>query len=166
MTSKLLQKFDNDIAKINQELKRVQSIKCRLKKQRAKAGAKEQLKKILMYEEELKQARQVLRPREKFVTEFTREDVEKLDYDQTVRALKSIQSKKTLTKYLSEVPGENAEYKKACEIERMLQEHKNQIRPIDETTVRKTEVKAILETLETSDNLTKEQIQELLKRLI
>jgi hypothetical protein len=162
---KILEKLST-IDSINLELKKVQSQKCRLKKMLSKPGTKDELSRVLMYEEELKQARQVLKPRDKNVTEFELDDIKKLDYDQTIRALRSIQSKKTLTRYLGTIPEQNEEYKKACEIESMLKNHRESIGPIDEKVVRKTDIETIINTIETSDKLSKKQIEDLLKKLI
>jgi len=162
---KLVEKFGS-VDKINLELKKVQSQKCRLKKQVSKTGIKDKIQNLLVYEDLLKQSRNVLRPKDKNVTDFDKDDIKKLDYDQTIRAIRSIQSKKTLTKYLGKVPGQNEEYKKACQIEKWLKDHRETLSPISETVVRKTDVKKILEVIETSDELSKEQITELLNKLI
>ena len=161
---KLLAKFDS-IDKINLELKRVQSVKCRIKKLRSKPGTQDELKKVLLYEDELKQARNALKPKAVSVPDMTKNDISQLDYDQTIRALRSIQSKKTLTKYIGEVPEQNEEYKKACEVEQMLKEHRETLAPIDEKSVRKTEIQAIVEALQTTD-LNQDQIADMLKKLI
>ena len=163
---KIASKFDNDVEKIRKELKRIQSAKCRLKKQKGKSSYQSEMSEILKYEQVLKEARQLLDPKEKPVTMYTQEDVDKLDYDETIKAIRSIQSKKTLTKWLTDVAGDNDEYRKACEIEKMLIERREKIKPVDDKHVRKTDVQTIIDTIESSGKLSQEKIVELLKRLI
>lgn len=163
---KVAANLNYDLDEIAKELKRVQSIKCRLKTQKGKASYEKDMEETLRYEQVLKEARNLVEPKKKPVTEFTKEDVEKLDYDETIKAILSIQSKKTRTKWLTTEEGNNEEYKKACEIEKLLIERREQIKPVDDEHVRKTDVKTIIETLESSGNLSQDQIKELLKKLI
>ena len=118
----------NDVLKVKQELKRLQSVKCRLKKQRGKSTFEAEMRAVLEEEQLLKDVRALLEPKDKTVTTFEQDDVENLDYDETIKAIKSIQSKKTLTKWLTAVEGDNDEYRNACRIEKMLLEHKAQIK--------------------------------------
>jgi hypothetical protein len=163
---KIATKFDNDVDRIGQELKRIQSVKCRLKKQKGKSSYQSEMSEVLKYEQVLKEARQLLEPKEKPVTMYDQNDVDQLDYDETIKAIRSIQSKKTLTKWLTDVEGDNEEYKKACEIEKMLVERRNQIKPVDNEYVRKTDVQTIIDTIESSGKLSQEKIVELLKSLV
>ncbi len=48
----------------------------------------------------------------------------------------------------------------------MLVERRNQIKPVDNEYVRKTEVQTIIDTLESSGNLSQEKVVELLKKLV
>lgn len=163
---KVAANLNNDLDEIAKELKRVQSIKCRLKTQKGKASYEKEMEEVLKYEQVLKEARNLVEPKKKPVTEFTKEDVEKLDYDETTKAILSIQSKKTRTKWLTTEEGNNDEYRKACEIEKLLIDRREQIKPVDDEHVRKTDVKTIIETMESSGNLSQDQIKELLKKLI
>ena len=156
----------NDVLEVQKELKRIQSVKCRLKKQKGKATYQSEMEAVLAEEQLLKEVRQLLSPKEKTVTTFEQSDVENLDYDETIKAIKSIQSKKTLTKWLTAVEGDNDEYRNACRIEKMLLEHKASIKPIDETTIRKTDLETIIETIESSGNLSNDRIVEMLKGLL
>ena len=152
----------NDLEKVQKELKRVQSVKCRLKKQKGKSSYEF----VLLEEQILKEVRQLLDPKEKTVTTFEQSDVDLLDYDETVKAIKSIQSKKTLTKWLTDVEGDNDEYRNACRIEEMLKEHRDNIRPIEETVVRKSDLMTIIDTIESNKDLSQERIVELIKGLL
>lgn len=151
---------------VAKELKRVQSAKCRLKKQKGKASYEQEMEEILKQEQLLKEARQLLNPKEKPVTQYTQEDVDSLDYDETVKAIRSIQSKKTLTRWLTTVEGDNDEFRNAEKIEKMLIERREKIKPVDENHVRKTEVQTIIDTIESSGKLSQEKIVELLKKLV
>lgn len=162
----IAQKFDNDVEKIKKELKRVQSIKCRLKKQKGRKDYSEEMTKWLQYEQILKEARSLLVPRSKPVTQYNMEDIRLLDYDQTVKAIRSIQSKKTLTKWLTTEPGNNEEYKRACKIEKMLIEHRERIKPVDDAYIRKSDLMKIIEVIEDSGNLSQDKILELLRSLL
>lgn len=156
----------NDVLKVQSELKRIQSVKCRLKKQKGKSTYQAEMEAVLAEEQLLKEVRQLLNPKEKSVTMFEQDDVENLDYDETVKAIKSIQSKKTLTRWLTTEEGNNDEFRNACRIEKMLLEHKAQIKPIDETTIRKTDLETIIETIESSGELSTDRIVEMLKGLL
>ena len=158
--------LNNDLVKVSMELKRIQSIKCRLKKQSGKSTYESEMRKVLEEEEVLKQVRQLLSPKDKSVTQYEQEDVDRLDYDETIKAIKSIQSKKTLTKWLTTIEGDNDEYREACRIEKMLLDHKENVRPIDETTIRKTSLVTIIETIESTQDISRERVIELLKGLL
>ena len=163
---KVAEKFNNDLEAVAREIKRVQSIKCRLKKQKGKKTYEEEMTEVVKYEQILKEVRQLLNPKEKPVTMYTQDDVDQLDYDETIKAIRSIQSKKTLSKWLTDIEGDNDEYRKACEIEKMLVERRNQIKPVDNEFVRKTDVQTIIDTLESSGKLSQEKIVELLNKLV
>ena len=163
---KLSQKLNNSVEEVSRELKRVQSLKCRLKKQKGKKTYEDEMTEVVKYEQVLKEARQLLDPKEKPVTMYNQDDVDQLDYDETIKAIRSIQSKKTLSKWLTDVEGDNDEYRKAVEIEKMLVERRNQIKPVDDEYVRKTEVQTIIDTIEESGSLSQERILELLKSLV
>ena len=156
----------NDIEVVKKELKRIQSVKCRLLKQKGRKDYELAMTECLKEEQLLKEVRSLIEPKEKSVPEMTKEDIERLNYDQTIKAIKSIQSKKTLTKWLTTEEGNNDEYRKACKIEEMLLEHKNNVRPIEDTTIKKTDLVKIIETIENNKDLSNERIVELLNGLL
>jgi len=158
--------LNNDLFEVSKELKRIQSIKCRLKKQKGRSDYEDQMKDILSQEQLLKEVRQLLDPKEKPVTQFTQEDVDQLDYDETIKAIRSIQSKKTLTRWLTDVEGDNDEYRNACVIEKMLIERRNNIKPVDNDYIRKSDLQTIVDTIESSGKLSQDKIVELLKGLM
>lgn len=162
----LAERFNNDVLLINKELKRVASIKSRLKKQKGKSTYQEEMENVLGYYQVLVEAKQLIDPKEKPVTMYTQEDVDQLDYDETVKAIRSIQSKKTLTRWLTPVEGDNDEYRNACKIEAMLIERRNNTKPVDNEFIRKTDLQTIIDTIESSGKLTQNKIVELLKGLM
>jgi hypothetical protein len=166
VVEKTAEQFDNDVLKIAKELRRIQALKCRLKKQKGKKSYQTEMTKVLNYEETLKEARQLLNPTEKHVTTFEQKDVDKLDYDEVIKAIRSIQSKKTLSKWLTTVENDNDEYRRAVVIEKMLIERRNKIKPVDNEHLRKTELITIIETIKSSGKISNERIIELLEELI
>lgn len=159
-------KFDNSVENLQKELKRIQSVKCRLKKQKGKSSYEQEMIDVLKYEQVLKEARNLLEPKEKTVTNFEQDDVDRLDYDETIKAIRSIQSKKTLTKWLTTTENDNDEYRNAVRIESMLLEHKELVKPVDETYIRKSELQTVIETLEESGQVSQDRILEMLKNLL
>ena len=151
---------------VAKELKRIQSIKCRLKKQKGKSTYEQEMQEVLKQEQVLKEARQLLDPKEKHVTQYEQADVDRLDQDETIKAIRAIQSKKTLSRWLTTVEGDNDEFRNACRIEKMLIERREMIKPVDKNNVRKTEIQTIIDTIESSGNLSQEKILELLKSII
>lgn len=151
---------------VKKELKKVQSVKCRLAKQKGRSDYDQAMKNVLAEEQLLKEVRRLLDPKEKPVTEYEQEDVDRLDYDQTVKALKSIQSKKTLSRWLTDVEGDNDEYRNAVRIEEMLKKHRDETRPVDEAYIRKSDLVAIIETIESSGEVSQARILEMLEGLL
>lgn len=156
----LAEKF-NDESKVANELKRVQSIKCRLKKQQERKDYEESMQKTLEYEEALKQVRQMLNPPKKTVTTYTVEDIKLLNFDETIKAIKSIQSKKCLSQFNPD----KTEYNKACQIEKMLLEHKSTTAPLNENVVAKTEISNLISNIEDLKKVDKNWLLEQLNKL-
>lgn len=162
MIEKKADELGRDMETVIKEIKRVQSAKCRLKKFKGRSDYDAKMTKILQEEEVLKEVRQLLDPKEKPVTMYTEEDVKMLDFDETVKALKSIQSKKCLTKYDTD----NQEgYKKACEIEAWLNEHKKTVKPVDTAYIRRTDLQTVIDTIKETGDIKVETIIEMLENL-
>lgn len=151
-----------DLAVVASEIKRLQSAKCRLKKFKGRSDYDLKMTAILQEEEVLKEVRQLLDPKEKPVTMYTEDDVKMLDFDETVKALKSIQSKKCLTKY---DPDNQEGYKRACEIESWLNEHKKSVKPIDTAYIRRTDLQTVIDTIKETCDIKVETIIEMLENL-
>lgn len=156
----------NDMEMVKKELKRVQSVKCRLAKQKGRKDYEAAMAACLAEEQVLKEVRALLEPKEVSVPSMTQADINMLDYDQTVKAIKSIQSKKSLTRWLTDVEGDNDEYRAACKVEAMLLEHKKTVQPVEDALVRKTELQAVIETIEATQDISRERVLELLKGLM
>lgn len=157
----------SDVEEVKKALRSLQSRKSRLKKQKSRADYEELMTEILQQEQLLKEVRDYFEPKKIPVTKMTKSDIELLDYEETIRAIKSIQSKKCLVQHATECIEDNEEYKKACEIERMLLEHKKKIKPIEETVVRKSEINNLIEHLKTQDTkISTEYVISLLEELI
>jgi hypothetical protein len=162
---RVTQQFETAEA-IGTELKRVQSVKCRLKKQKGRSDYELHMTETLAYEQVLKEARALLEPSRKAVTQYEQSDVDALDFDETVKAIRSIQSKKTLSRWLTDVEGDNDEFRKALAIEAMLTAHRDLVKPVDEGHIRKSDLLTVIETIETSGKLTQAKIVSLLRGLI
>lgn len=163
---KIANEFNNDLALIKKEIKRIQSLKCNLAKAKGRIDYNEKMTEILARERVLIEARSLVAPKEKTVTTFEQADVDRLDFDQTEKALRSIQSKMSRTRWLTTVECDNDEYRNAARIEKMLQEHKKKVKPVDEAYIRKSELVKIIDTIEASGDLTQERIVELLRSIL
>lgn len=158
-------KFETE-EELTREMKKVQSVKCRLKKQKGRKDYDEKMTDTLKYEEVLKEVRQLRNPKSKSVTMFEKSDIELLDFDETIKAIRSIQSKKTLSKWLTGIENDNDEYRNAVRIEELLLTHKSEIKPVDESYIRKSELQTVIETINESGKLTNVKIVELLNNLL
>ena len=160
------QELNFDVEVVKKELKRVQSAKCIHLKKKGLPNYEQKLAEILAEEQLLKEVRTFIAGHKKTVTTFTQDDVDQLTYDETVKALKSIQSKKSLTKWLTEKEGDNDQYRDACRIEEMLKEHIKQVKPIEDNTVRKSEIQNVIDTIESTGNISIEKVLEMLNELV
>ena len=156
----------NDIEAVKKELKRVASVKCRLIKQKGLPDYEQKLEAVLKEEQLLKEVRSYITGSKKTVTTFEQEDVDQLTYDETVKALKSIQSKKSLTRWLTENEGDNDEFRGACRIEEMLKQHLAMVKPIEDNTIRKSDLQNVIDTIESTGSISTEKILEMLKALV
>lgn len=156
----------NDIEAVKKELKRVASVKCRLIKQKGLSDYEQKLEAVLKEEQLLKEVRSYITGSKKTVTTFEQEDVDQLTYDETVKALKSIQSKKSLTRWLTENEGDNDEFRSACRIEEMLKQHLAAVKPIEDNTIRKSDLQNVIDTIESTGSISTEKILEMLKALV
>jgi Fe2+ transport system protein B len=160
---KLADDFGGDVENVKKELKKVQSQKCRLLKQKAKKGYEAEMSKVLKYEQALKEVRSYLEPKKITVTTMTESDIKLLNFDETIKAIKSIQSKKCLSQYKETMD----EYNEACRIEDMLLNHKKEVTPVPENCVEKSRINDLIANLSNLDQkIDKDYIIEQLKGLL
>lgn len=139
------------VEEVKKAIRSLQSRKSRLKKQKSRKDYEELMTEILQQEQLLKEVRDYFEPKTIPVPEMTWDDIQLLNYDETIKAIKSIQSKKCNVQHLTEKIEDNMEYKKACEIEEMLLEHKKKIKPIEETVVRKSDINDLINHLQNQE---------------
>lgn len=157
------QELNNDMNEVKRELKRVASVKSRLKRQQGKSTYEKEMSEVLQYEELLKEVRSHLSNGSKSVPQYTEEDIQVLSYDETIRAIKSIQSKKSLSKWLTPIEGDNDEYRNACRVEELLRAHKETLQPSGINSVSKNDIQSIVDM---SEELSKDELIEMLKNLL
>ena len=146
-----------NLENVRKEIKKVQSAKCRLLKQKAKPTYQEEMTEIISKEQLLKEVRSLISPKAKPVTKYDQNDVDLItDLDECNKAIRSIQSKKTNSKYLID------EFNEALKIEDMLIERRKQLEPTSPGHVRKSDVETIIDTLKNNKNLSQEKMIELL----
>lgn len=156
------EELNNDLSLVQKEIKRIASVKCRLKKMPGRKTYNEEMTKILQEEQLLKSVRDYLAGPKKNINNVTPEDVENMDYDEVCKAIRSIQSKKTHTKWAEDcekdekgiyIPGSGPSYKEACRIEAMLIERRKELKPIDAEHIRKSDLLALLENIELASDM-------------
>lgn len=156
-----------NVEEVKKAIRSLQSQKSRLKKQKGRSDYDELMTEILQKEQLLKEVREYFEPKSVPVTKMTKKDIELLNYEETLRAIKSIQSKKCLVQHATTNIEDNEEYKKACEIEHMLLEHKKNIKPIEETVVRKSDINDLIDHLQNQDTMIETKyVIELLEKLL
>ena len=140
-----------NVEEVKKAIRSLQSRKSRLKKQKGRKDYDEKMTEILQQEQLLKEVRDYFEPKTIPVPEMTQKDIELLNYEETMKAIKSIQSKKCNVQHLTENIEDNEEYKKACQIEEWLLEHKKKIKPIEETVVRKSDINDLIDHLQNQE---------------
>lgn len=163
LVKKTAEEFQGSVELVNKKIKSIQSMKSRLKKQKSKPTYNDEMATILKEEQLLKEVRNYLEPKEMTVTTMSKDDIKLLNYEETVRALKSIQSKKSLTRYNED----QTEFNMACQIETWLKEHRELVKDVHDTVVRKSDINDIIEHLENQEQqLDKDYVINMLKELI
>ena len=155
-----------NVEEVRKAIRSLQSRKSRLRKQKSRKDYEELMTEILQEEQTLKEVRDYFEPKTIPVPEMTQKDISLLNYEETLKAIKSIQSKKCNTQHLTENINDNIEYLKACEIEEMLLDHKENIKPIEETVVRKSDINNLIDHLQKQEEkISTEYVINLLKNL-
>ena len=99
---RVLQKAEelgNSVEAVTREIKRVASVKCRLNKMPGRSDYALKMANVTEEEELLKAVRDLLKGEPNNTSTLTEEKVASMEYDEVIRAIRSIQSKKTHTKY-------------------------------------------------------------------
>lgn len=149
--NKEYEKYQN-IEEVRKAIRSVQSMKTRTRKMKTKSDYETRMNDLLKKEQVLKEVRTMFEPKRKFVTSYEKQDIEKLNYDETIKAIKSIQSKKSNTQFLTEDIETNKEYQNALRIESMLLEHKENVQPIEDYVVRISDIETIINELQSLEN--------------
>ena len=158
----VVEQYNGNVEEINKKIRSLQSVKSRLKKQKSREDYNVQMNKVLAEEQLLKEARDYLLPKKVTVTTMSEQDIEKLTYDETVRAIKSIQSKKCLVQF-----DDKAEYELACKIEEQLKAHREVVKEHAPTLVKKSKINDLIHHLESQQQeLDKDYVVNLLKKLV
>ena len=160
------EELNYDLEVINRELKRLASVKCRIKKMPGRSDFQEKLTEVLQEEEMMKCVKAYVVGPRKNVNYLTQDEVDSMTLDETMKALKAIQSKKTHTKWLTTEPGDNDEYREACRIEQMLKDHRDSMAPKKLGMLGKNDVMQMLDTVGMCNDLTAEECIEQLRRMI
>ena len=154
--------LNHDLVEVNKALKRVASVKCRLKAAAGHPDFNDNMTSCLQEEQLLKHVKAYLSSPRKTVNDLTAEDVEAMNYDEVCKAIRSIQSKKTHTKWSVDcqtdengliIPGTSAAYKEACRIESMLLERKNALKPVGTTGFSKAALRDLIAELRLCSDL-------------
>lgn len=148
--------LNNDLVKVNKELKRIASVKCRLKKAPGRLTYQADMTACLQEEQLLKNVKSYLDAPRKTVNDLTAADVAVMDYDEVCKAIRSIQSKKTHTKWAEDcvkddnglfIPGSGESYKEACRIERMLVTRRDELKPVGTTKISVSTLHTLIDEL-------------------
>ena len=164
----------DDMTEVNRALKRVASVKCRLKKMPGRPTFNSEMTAALQEEELLKNVRAFLQGPRRNVNTLEPEDITKMSYEEVNRAIKAIQTKKTHTKWADDclkddkglcIPGTGESFKEACRIEQLLKERREAIKPAMSEYIKRSTLYDYLDTLRFASDLDKMDIIECLDRI-
>lgn len=154
--------LNNSMVNVNKALKRVASVKCRLNHAPGKATFQVEMAACLEEERLLKAVRDYLTEPRKTVNNLTEADIADMDYDEVCKAIRSIQSKKTHTKWADDcekdedglfIPGSGAAFKEACRIEELLKARRDELQPEGTKRITKAAVLEFVDTLRNEPDL-------------
>lgn len=154
--------LNNSIIELNKALKRVASAKTRLNHAPGLPDYNVKMAAILQEEQLLKNVRAYLTEPRKTVNDLTSEDIAAMNYDEVCKAIRSIQTKKTHTKYAEDckkdenglfIPGSGAMFLEACRIEDMLKERREELNPTGSAKFSKALLMELIATLRICSDL-------------
>lgn len=155
--------YQGNLRALKDKIRAVQSKKCMLKKRKSVENYEQAMAEILAEEQVLKEARELLDPHDRKVTEYTEADVQALDYDSARKALRSIQSTKCLTSSLAEDKGR---YENALKIEKMIKARLEEVKPIEDGLIKKKELIGVIDAIKTGHKMKTEDIVKMLEELL
>jgi hypothetical protein len=150
------------LVEVEKSLRSLQSKKCRFLKQKERKDYSTKLTKILQDIQILVEVKKLYTPEKTKVTKFCQKDIELLNFAETVKAIKSIQSKKCNCQYMTD----KTDFVNACEIERMLLEHKKSVLPINANSVEKSKIQDLVKLVEDTNDVDKNLIIQKLSELL
>lgn len=154
--------LNNSVVELNRALKRVASAKTRLNHSPGLPDYNAKMAAILAEEQLLKNVRSYLTEPRKTVKDLTAEDIAAMDYDEVCKAIRSIQTKKTHTKYAEDckkdenglfIPGSGAMYQEACRIEDMLKERREELQPMGTVRFSRSALRELINNLRLCSDL-------------
>lgn len=154
--------LNNSIVELNKALKRIASAKTRLNHAPGLPNYNTKMAAILQEEQLLKNVRAYLTEPRKTANDLTSEDIAAMNYDEVCKAIRSIQTKKTHTKYAEDcmldehglfIPGSGAMFKEACRIEEMLKERREELQPSGTLRFSKAALRELIATLRICSDL-------------
>lgn len=150
------------IAELNKALKRVASVKSRLNKAPGMPNWQDAMTACLQEYELLKRVRDYMAGPRKTASDLTAEDIDQMNYDEVLKALNSIWSKKAHTRYADDckrdedgmfIPGSGVMFQEACRIEEMLKARRDLLKPVGTTGFSKASMLNLIETLRACSDL-------------
>lgn len=152
--------YNYDEVALGKAIKAVQSRKCNLRKKKFLADYEVKMAAALAEEQVLKEAKNLVAPKEKFVTAYDINDVKELDYERTMRAIKSIQSA------ICNNQADPEKYEKYKDIEKMLLDHKAEVKPLEDGVIRKNDLRTVIDAIKTAGEVSTEKVIEMLENLM
>lgn len=134
----------NSVEAVDKEIKRNASVRCRLSKMPGRSDYATKMAEAEAENELLKAVRAHLKGAVKTVSTLTIEDIAKMDYVAVCNAIRSIQSKKTHTRWADDclrdenglyLPGTGEQYKEACRIEALLKDRREMLAPMKKAAI-------------------------------
>lgn len=106
-----------------------------------------------------------LEPKKKTAMSLTQAEIDLLSYVEVEKAIKSVQTKKTMSSLIEDEVEREKVYEEVLAQEALLKAHRNEVAPLDDNVIRKSTVSDFISTVEALD-ITKEQVLEMLADII
>lgn len=163
--SVLVEKYTS-VDEVKRLIANLQNKKCLDKKKRAVGKCDNaEIEDCIKAIDKLQDVKSYLEPKKKTAMSLTVEEISKLTYQEVEKAIKSVQSKKTMAGYIEDEEERNRVYTEVIRQEELLKEHRYEVAPLDENVIRKSTINDLIRTVETMD-ITKQQVLDMLEDLI